>query len=69
MLRRLIFSLDTLDGEVAIIPTNGVVPSVGPLPAVIPEEDPDAAIAQLTRSIIEAQLLRLVRANPKESQC
>ena len=61
---RLIFSLDTVDGEVAIIPTNGVVPSVGPLPAVIPEEEPDAAIAQLTRSIIEAQLLRMGPANP-----
>ena len=61
---RLIFSLDTLDGEVAIIPTNGVVPSVGPLPPVIPEEEPNAAIAQLTQSIIEAQLLRLGPANP-----
>ena len=56
---RLILSLDPQGGEVAIIPTNGVVPAVGPLPAVIPEEEPDAAIAQLTRSIIEAQLLRL----------
>ncbi len=56
---RLIFSLDTVQGEVAIIATNGVVPSVGPLPAIIPEEDPDAAIARLTRSIVEAQLLRL----------
>ncbi len=56
---RLIFSLDTVQGEVAIIATNGVVPSVGLLPAIIPEEDPDAAIARLTRSIIEAQFLRL----------
>ena len=56
---RLIFSLDASDGGVAIIATNGVVPSVGPIPAFIPEEDPDAAIARLTRSIVEAQLLRL----------
>lgn len=56
---RLIFSLDTSTGEVAIIATNGVVPSVGPLPAGIPEEDPAAVIAQLTQSIVEAQLLRL----------
>lgn len=60
---RLIFSLDTANGEVAIIPTNGVVPSVGPLPAGIPEEDPAAAIAQLTQSLIEAQLLRLGRTS------
>ena len=61
---RLIFSLDTTDDEVAIIATNGLAPSVCPLPAVIPEEEPDAAIAQLTRSIIEGQLLRLEPANP-----
>jgi len=61
---RLILSLDPVDGEVAIIPTNGVVPTVGPLPVVIPEEEPDTEIAQLTRSIIEAQLLRLGPANP-----
>jgi hypothetical protein len=59
---RLIFSLDTSDGEVAILETNGVVPSVGPLPAVIPDEDALATIAQLTQSIIEAQLLRLETA-------
>jgi hypothetical protein len=61
---RLIFSLDTMDDEVAIIATNSLAPSVGPLPVVIPEEEPDAAIAQLTRSIIEGQLLRLGPANP-----
>ncbi len=56
---RLIFSLDTVQGEVAIIATNGVVPSVGPIPTSVSEEDPDATIARLTRSIVEAQLLRL----------
>jgi hypothetical protein len=61
---RLILSLDTLDGEVAITPTNGVAPSLGPLPAVIPVQEPDAVIAQLTRSIIDGQLLRLGPANP-----
>ena len=54
---RLIFSLDTSTGEVTIIDVNGVVPSAGPLPAFFPEEDPDAAIAQLTQSIAEGQLL------------
>lgn len=54
---RLILFLDTSHGEVRVIDTNGVVPAVGPLPAVIPEEDPEAAIAQLTRSMVEAQLL------------
>ena len=61
---RLILFLDTLDGEVAIIPTNGVAPSLGPLPAVIPEQEPDAVIAQLARSIIDGQLMRLGPANP-----
>ena len=56
---RLIFSLDTVQGEVAIIATNGVVPSAGPIPTSVSEEDPDATIARLTRGIVEAQLLRL----------
>jgi hypothetical protein len=60
---RLILSLDTVDREVAIIATNGIAPSVGAIPDGIPEDDPDAAIAQLTRSIVEGQLLRLGRAN------
>ena len=54
---RLIFSLDTSTGEVTIIDINGVVPSAGPLPAFFPEENPDAAIAQLAQSIVEGQLL------------
>ncbi len=58
---RLIFAPDPLAGEVAIVFANGVVPSVGPLPTVIPEEDSETAIAQLTKSIIEGQLLRMER--------
>jgi hypothetical protein len=54
---RLIFSLDTSTGEVAIIDINGVVPSASPLPAFFPEEDSDSVIAQLTQSIVEGQLL------------
>lgn len=55
---KVIIYLGKVVGGMAVT-TVGDVPSVGPLPRTISEEDPGSAIVQLVQGIVEAQLLRL----------